>query len=196
MIEITENTIERVSNALDGIPKGAEKVFVKAINSALNMAKNDVYKEVMKEYAISKDVLTKYTRERIKKATNDTSCGEIVFSGKQIPLYKYDPTSPKSPSRHLPVPVIGGQKTATVLTGAFVQTIQNATGKPHTGIFRRTGEVNPETGKTKISELLGSSLRSMANEVVMDEVYANAQKKMNKTIEAEVSRLLEGAGAK
>lgn len=190
MIEITENTIERVSNALVGIPKGAEKVFTKAINSALNMAKKDVYKGVMQEYAISKDVLTKYTRERIKKAAADRPCGEIVFSGKQIPLYKYDPTSPKIPNKQLKV--IAGQKVGAILEDAFIQIMKNPKGEDHIGIFRRTGPKRD----AKISELLGSSLRSMASEVVMDEVYANAQKKMNKTIEAEVSRLLEGAGAK
>lgn len=187
MIEITENTIERVNNALVGIPKGAEKVFTKAINSALNMVKKDVYKEVIKEYAISKDVLTKYTRERMKKAAADRPCGEIVFSGKQIPLYKYDPTSPKNPNRQ--VKVIAGQKTGTLIEDAFTQKMPS---NGHIGIFMRQ-ESNRDA---KISELLGSSLRSMANEVVMDEVYANAQKKINKTIEAEVSRLLEGAGAK
>ena len=187
MIEITENTIEHVSNALVGIPKGAEKVFVKAINSALNMAKKDVYKGVMQEYAISKDVLTKYTRERIQKAAADRPCGEIVFSGKQIPLYKYELTSPKNPNRQ--VKVIAGQKTGALIEDAFTQKMPS---NGHIGLFMRQG-VNHGA---KISELLGSSLRSMAGEVVMDEVYANAQKKMNKTIEAEVSRLLEGAGAK
>lgn len=187
MIEITENTIERVSNALAGIPKGAEKVFTKAINSAVNMAKKDVYKGITTEYAISNDVLSRYTRERIKKATNDIPCGEIVFSGKQIPLYKYDPTSPKNPNRQ--VKVIAGQKTGALIEDAFTQIMPS---NNHTGLFIRQG-VNRDA---KISELLGSSVRSMANEVIMDEVYGKAQKKMEKTIAAEVSKLLEGAGAK
>lgn len=189
MLEISENTIRQVEARLAGIPGGAEKAYTKAINTALTGVKKSVYSAVRKEYAIDNKMLERYTKTNTQKANTSNLCGSITFSGKQIPLYKYSLTSPKNPSRHLALQVIGGQKTAEPLTGAFVQTIQNETGKPHTGIFVRKGPSRTD----HITELMGSSLRSMASSVVvLDEVYEATQKKLNSTLEKEIERLLKG----
>lgn len=189
MLEISENTIRQVEARLAGIPGGAEKAYTKAINTALAEVKKSVYAEVVKEYAIDKKTLEDYTKINIQKASTSNLCGSVIFSGKQIPLYKYSLTNPKNPSRHLALQVIGGQKTAAPLDGAFVQTMSNG----HTGIFVNTGGISEKTGNPKIRELMGSSLRSMAsNVVVLDEAYKNAQKKLNNTLEKEIERLLKG----
>lgn len=185
MLEISENTIRQVEARLAGIPGGAEKAYTKAINTALAGVKKSVYAEVMKEYAIDNKTLERYTKTNTQKASTSNLCGSVTFSGEQIPLYKYSLTSPKNPSRHLALQVIGGQKTPAALDGAFVQTMKSG----HTGIFSRTGE----SREAKIKELMGSSLRSMAsNVVVLDEVYKNTQEKLNNTLEKEIERLLKG----
>ncbi len=189
MIEITENKIKQIEAILSAVPGGAEKAYTKAINTAIKGVKKTVYREVMGQFAISKDVLEKYTEETVRKASSDNVCGTVIFSGEQIPLYKYSLTSPKKPSRHLKMPVIGGQQTAAVLEGAFVQRMKSG----HLGIFRRTGGISQRTGKPEITELMGSSLRSMANNsVVLDKVYEEMQKKVDTTLEKEIERLLRG----
>lgn len=187
MIEITESTINKVNSLLSNVPNGAEKVFTNAINRALSAAKTDIYKGVTKEYAISKDVLNRYTRESVKKATYSNICGTILFSGVQIPLYKYNLTSPKHPNRN--IRVVAGQKSASTFEEAFVQRMRSG----HLGIFKREGSDRT----SGITELLGSSMRSMAgNSIVMEEVYEKAQKKLDERIEHEISRILKGYGIK
>lgn len=187
MIEITENKIKQIEAILSAVPGGAEKAYTKAINTAIKGVRKTVYREVMGQFAISKDMLEKYTKETVRKASSDNVCGTVIFSGKQIPLFKYSLTSPKHPSRHLKMPVIGGQQTAAVLEGAFVQDMKSG----HTGIFYRK---DPDKGrKSKITELMGSSLRSMANNsVVLDEVYEEMQEKVDATLQKEIERLLRG----
>ena len=183
MLEISENTIRQVEARLAGIPGGAEKAYTKAINAALTGVKKSVYSEVKKEYAIDNKTLERYTKTNAQKANTSNLCGSITFSGQQIPLYKYSLTSPRNPNRLLKV--VAGQKESETFDNAFVQIMKNG----HTGIFERK-----EPGRdSKITELMGSSLRSMANNVVvLDEVYKAIQKKLNSTLEKEIERLLKG----
>lgn len=183
MLEISENTIRQVEARLAGIPGGAEKAYTKAINTALTGVKKSVYSAVRKEYAIDNKMLERYTKTNTQKANTSSLCGSVIFSGQQIPLYKYSLTSPRNPNRLLKV--VAGQKEPETFDNAFVQIMKNG----HTGIFERK-----EAGRdSKITELMGSSLRSMASSVVvLDEVYEATQKKLNSTLEKEIERLLKG----
>lgn len=184
MIEITQETKDRVATILEGIPRGAERAFSNAINRALAVAKTQAYKGVMQEYAIKRSVISEYTKETIKQASSGDVCGTLIFSGRQIPLYKYKPTNPKqAPSRKM---VYGGQKSKQALEHAFVTSFQSG----HVGIFERVGK-----NKYPVRELMGSSMRSMvSNAVVIEKVYNKAQEKLDERLEHEISRLLAGYG--
>lgn len=181
MIEITEDTINKVHTLLSEIPNGAEKVFSRAINRALVTARSEAYKGVTGEYAITRGVIKNYTTDNIKNASAGDTCGVLIFSGKQIPLYKYTTTKPRKPGKG---PVFGGQKTAKLISDAFYI---NVTQKKE-GIFKRTSK-----DRLPIEQLFGSSMRSMvSNTVVMEEVYNKAQETLDKRIDHEISRLLGG----
>lgn len=183
MIEITQNTIDKVNTLLSGIPQGAEKAFSNAINRTLTTARSEAYKGVTKEYAITRKIINEYTKDTIKKASNSDVCGVLTFSGKQIPLYKYSGVKPKTPGKGK---VFAGQKTPKAIEDAFYI---NVTANK-AGIFVREGK-----SRTPISQLMGSSMRSMvSNAVVMDNIYEKAQETLDKRIDHEIERILAGYG--
>lgn len=183
MIEVTQDTIDKVNVLLSGISGGAEKVFGNAINRALTTARSQAYRGVTKEYAISKKVITEYTKDTIKKASNSDVCGVLTFSGKQIPLYKYNGVKPKNPGKGK---VFAGQKTPKAIEDAFFINVS----ANKAGIFERVGKE-----RTPIVQLMGSSMRSMvSNAVVMEEIYDKTQETLDKRIDHEIERLLAGYG--
>lgn len=185
-IEISEETKTKISVLLSDIPNGAERAFTNAMNRALSKAKTTVFTEVQSEYAIKKKVLDEFTRAETQKATPNNVCGIIRFAGTQIPLYKYNLTSPKAPMQR--AKVMAGQKTATAFEHVFVAKMKSG----HLGIFERSDKES-----LPIKELMGSSMQSMAGkEETMGKVIDEASKTLDQRLEHEVHRLLNGYGGK
>ncbi len=186
MIEITQDTIDRVSVILSGVPAEVPKVFTRAINRSLGTVKAEAYSGVTNRYALTRSTLKDYTKDRVRKASNSDICGTVEFSGMRIPLYKYTTTTPKKSIRG--VLVQSGQMYRQTFEHAFIATMTNPKEKNHTGIFEREGKA-----RLHIKQLLGSSMRAMVSETsVLDNVYKKSQAMLDKRIEHEIDRILNG----
>lgn len=183
MIEITEDTINRVQTILADVPRGAERALTNAINRSLTMAKSQSYKGVMAEYSIKRGVIKEYTSDSIEKASTGDICGVVRFAGEQIPLYKYSGTRPSAPVKGK---VFAGQKSPKAFEHAFYTNVTAS----KAGIFEREGK-----SRLPITQIMGSSMRSMvSNAVVMEQVYEETQEMFDKRLEHEIERLLAGYG--
>lgn len=187
MLEITENTINKVNTLLSDIPNGAERAFANAINRALDKGKNTAYKAVTSEYKLKRSTIDNYTTNKIVKATQGDICGTLVFAGEQIPLYKYEGVKPSGPDKGKST-VYAGQKTIQALEHAFYI---NVTAKKE-GIFERDTK-----RRTPINQLMGSSMRSMVSQPpIMEKVKKDAQETLEKRLDQEINRLLAGYGGR
>ena len=131
-LEISSETVERVNNILQGVPKGAEKAFSNAINRGLSKAKTTASKEVKHVYEVTNSAINEKTKTSIHKATAGNIAGYINFSGAKIPLYKFKvtPTVPGTGKRVFAAQEKGGGST---FEDAFIAQMKNG----HIGIFER-----------------------------------------------------------
>lgn len=185
MIEITSETIERAETLLAGIPKGAERAFSNAINRGLSHAKTQAFRQVKRVYAVKQTALNETTTTRIQKASTGNLAGSVSFSGVKIPLYQFQVT-PKEPRK--------GQKVrAGVMKGggetfdhAFLAKMRSG----HIGIFERL-----TSKRLPIEEIMGLSAAQMVqNQVIIDQLTEEAQKKVDERLEHEIERILNGYG--
>ncbi len=184
MIEITSETIERVSLLLDSIPKGAERALSNSINRGLIRVKSGATKGIKETYKVNPAALNKVTNTIINKASTGNLVGYVSFSGYKIPLYKFS-VSPKKPSTGKKVKAsvkVGSGETE--FSTAFIANMKNG----HTGVFERVTRK-----RTPVSELMGLSAAQMvANEKIMDELEKEAQELVNARVEHEITRILNG----
>lgn len=200
MIEITNDTIEKINVLLADVPKGAETVFSNAINRGLSRIKTQALKRVKKVYTADSEALTAATTTRVNKASKGNLAGYVSFSGVKLPLYKFN-VSPRKPAT-------GQQVTAAVKKGgsgtpfedAFIAEMSNG----HIGVFERTGvqgiEARVEKWKKnkhseKIEEKMGLSAAQMIeNENIIEGLEREAQEIVNKRLIHEMNRILNGYG--
>lgn len=96
MIEISDETIERVEQLLAGVSKGAERALSNAMNRGLSRIKTVSSKKVREVYTVQSSAINESNNTRIQKASTGSLVGYIHFSGYKIPLYKFKVT-PKEP---------------------------------------------------------------------------------------------------
>jgi hypothetical protein len=187
MIEITNEQMERVNLILNGVPNGAKKAFYNAINRGLQTVRTQSGKSVNKTYRILQKDFKSETNITEKKASQSSLIGEIAFAGTRIPLIKFQ-VSPKEPQKQtVSVAVLretGGER----LKHAFVAKMQSG----HVGVFERA---TPNTRRLPIEELYGPSPAGMLNNIeVQQEIEKAAQETIDKRIEHEITRILNGYG--
>jgi hypothetical protein len=187
MIEITNEQMERVSLILSGIPNGAKKVFYNAINRGLQTVRTQSGKSVTKTYRILQKDFKSETSITEKKASQSNLIGEIAFAGTSIPLIKFQ-VSPKEPQRQtVSVAVLraaGGER----LKHAFIAKMKSG----HIGVFERA---TPDVRRLPIKELYGPSPAGMLNNYeVQAEIEKTAQETIDKRVEHEITRILNGYG--
>jgi hypothetical protein len=212
MIEITEKQIDRINLLLSGITKGPEKAIKNVFDRALTTARSHTFKELSNVYAISKTNLRAETNVNLRKAIaqDNEVVGYLSFSGFAIPLYRFN-VSPKTPtpreSESVSVGVLKGARTK--FSHAFVAKMKSG----HYGIFERlSGEYMKnranKSGKSKHAERIGaetqqgrydqfygpSTAKMVENTKVITKIEAAAQETINKRIEQEISRILNGYG--
>lgn len=187
MIKIKNEQIERVSQILSGIPNGAEKALFSAIRRGNSTVKTQVIQETTSVYAISKQNLRADTtiRSRVKK-DSEGIVGEITFSGYKIPLYRFN-VFPTHPTQGASVSAaVLRDSSRTPFVHAFIAKMESG----HTGIFERRG-----TARFPIKERMGLSTAQMAaNRVVLEKVEEKAQEVVDRRIEHEITRILNGYG--
>lgn len=112
--------------------------------------------------------------------------GTVTFAGYKLPLYRFNVTPT--------LPIQRAEVKAAVMRGngqtpfahAFIARMKSG----HTGMFER------ETGRSfPVTEFMAQSTAQMAgNEEVLEQVSEKAQETVNKRIEHEITRILNGYG--
>lgn len=187
MIEVTEKQIERVSTILAGIPKGAERAVTSSMNRGLATVRKKATERAMKSYYIKRKDLLDGVKTSIKKATFGSLQGYVNFSGAVIPLIKFN-VAPKTPERRVVTVSVLRNSTAKKLEQAFVAKMRKGQKNSHIGIFERiTRERLP------IEQLYGPSVPHMVgNQEVIKQIEADAQRQVDRRLEHEISRILNG----
>lgn len=190
MIEVSEETMTRIHTILSGIEGAKGKILRPAFGRAMQAGKTEAKRQALATYHIKSSEFNSATRIVYKGITDnhDEIVGNISFSGYPIKLIRFHvtPTTPpkrkKAPSANVleaNAPVKFNRK-----NDVFVQ--QMTTG--HIGIFKRE-----DTGKIK--ELYGpSGPKMIENEKVMQAIEDKVNKVINRRIDHEINRLLNGGG--
>lgn len=204
-VDISEETADRLHAVLEGMGLAEEKVLKPALARGLSAGKTAFNKQIKTVYNIEPNRLsTRYARFGYKNVSTegDKIIGSIEFSGGVIPLYKFE-VSPTEAEYGK------GRKTVTssVMRGGGAASIDNGfiaeMSNGHMGVFERKGSWRRKTRPTKvgrntennekIKELFGPSLARMAeNAVVLQTVEDRVNEVINKRIEHEIERLLNG----
>lgn len=187
MIQITNEQIERVNLILSGVPKGAEKAITSVIRRANSTVRTEVVRGISSVYAISRQNVRAETTIHVRtRKTDGGVIGTVSFAGYKIPLYRFN-VSPTIPVQRATVSAAvlkdNGQ---TPFVHAFIAKMRSG----HTGMFERDG-----TKRLPITEFMGPSTAQMAgNSVILEQVEEKAQTVVNKRIEHEITRILNGYG--
>lgn len=185
MIEISEETIDRVTKILAGVPKGVERALSNAINRGLSHSRTQAFQEVRQVYAVKQGDLSRATVTREQKASTGSLAGYISFSGVKLPLYKFN-VSPKVPkkSRHVKAGLLKGSWTA--FEHAFIAQMNSG----HIGIFERE-----TTKRFPIDQIMGlSGAQMVGNTEIEEKMSKEARSKFEERLDHEIDRLLNGYG--
>ncbi len=211
MIEITENQLERIHAILGGVPDGVRRAIWNVTDRALQTIRTETFSQISGTYAISKKNLRADTNISMSKTEEDGAIiGQIKYSSLAIPLHRFNVSPAKSAtpgkSQHVSVGVLKGARTR--LNNAFVAQMRSG----HFGIFERLpGEyIRGRAGRTKHSERIGKqgdkgrypefygpSMSQMGDkQEIRDAVTQAAQETVDKRVEQEITRILNGYGKK
>lgn len=186
MIEVSEQTIDRIHTILARVENADKKVLKPAMARALMAGKAESKRQAVQVYHIKPGEFVKssYIKYKgIKHHGEGEMIGEIEFVGSPIPLYKYKvtPTIPKK----------GATAAAAVLKSNApipfdrkndVHVVEMESG--YTGIFKG------ENGKLK--ELYAPSTPKMIdNEKVRQKIEERVNEVLYQRIEHEIERLLK-----
>lgn len=185
MIEITNEQIERVNLILGGIKNAPNKAFYNTINRALATIRSKSGKMIRETYRIKQSDITSNQNMKLKRASVNNLEGMIEFGGTVIPLIKFKVTPSEPKRKMVSVSVLraeGGKR----LESAYVANL----GRYGVGVFQRM------TSKRETSQQLygPSTAHMMGNSDVIEKVEIAAQETINKRIEQEISRILNGYG--
>lgn len=185
MIEITNEQIERVNLLLGNIKNAPNRAFFNVINRALGTVRSQSGKAIRQTYNIKQSDITANQNMKMTKATAGELVGSIEFAGAVIPLkrFKVSPTAPAQ--RTVSVSVLkseGGKR----LESAYVANL----GKYGVGVFERLTRHRDSS-----QQLYGpSTAHMMENENVLAKVEEAAQETIDKRVEQEINRILNGYG--
>lgn len=197
MIEVSEQTIDRIHTILAGVEKADEKVLKPALARGLMAGKTAAGKMVRQTYHISAGDFNSrgYMRYNSVTKNGDGIIGSIEYSGGVIPLMKFK-VSPSTPKKKT-TPSAAVLKASSLVKfnrqkNVFVAQMKSG----HIGIMeRQKGTVSPATGKEKLKELLSPAVPQMVgNEKVMQNVEEQVNEVINQRIGHEIERLLSKNG--
>jgi hypothetical protein len=187
MIEITTEQIERVNLILQEVPHGAEKALSSVIRRAESTVRTEAVKQMTGVYAISKqNIRAESTVNMRTKKADGGIVGTVSFAGYKLPLYRFS-VSPTMPVQRATVKAAVLKENAqTPFEHAFIAQMKSG----HTGMFERDTKA-----RTPITEFMGPAVAQMAgNSVVVEKVEEAAQETINKRVEHEITRILNGYG--
>ena len=183
MIEITTEQTERISLLLGGIKNGMRDAIYNVLNRAVGTVISQTSKYVRQTYAIKHGDLNQNQNVKVSRASRSKLEATIMYAGTLIPLIKFhvDPKNPKRKTVTASTLVNGGAKQ---LSKAYVADL----GVYGVGVFER------ETFKRDSSkQLFGPSPKHMIETSdVLLKVEAAAMETIDKRVEHEISRILNG----
>lgn len=183
MIEVSSSQIRDVENRLGAFRNKAPSVISRAVNRAAENAKTNASKKAREEYqAKAKDINDTI---KIKKATRSSLGAEVKSTGYRTPLIKFK-VSPGQPRPKNPPEVLKAavkKEGLKSVLGAFVANING------NKVFRRTSK-----SRLPIEQLFGPAVPQMlGNNDVRTYIESEAAKTLEKRIDHEINRVLEGA---
>lgn len=189
MIEVSEQTIDRIHTILAGVQDADKKVLKPAMTRALMAGKAESKRQAVAVYHIkpgefNKNAYIKY--KGIKHHGEGEMIGEIEFAGSPVPLIKYK-VMPQTPAKGKTAAAAVLKKNAPVPFDRDndVHVLQMQSG--HIGIFKG------ENGKLK--ELYAPSTPKMVeNEEVRTKIEERVSGVLNQRIGHEIERLLDRHG--
>lgn len=205
---VGKETLERVNSILAGVEGGVQKALKAAMRESTRLLRSNAAKAIGEEYAISEDALRTEKNVSVRYTGGDGLQAFVTFSGRKIPLYRYDGTSPAVPGREAarrvraivdgqwrPVnpslPVSAHQKRDKAPKKGrtwFVEMMDSG----HVGIFKRNGR-KTKSGGDAISEVMGKSVPEMlGNRKVAEKLTTEAMEKFEEHLERAVERILNG----
>lgn len=205
-----ENSIDRATKLLAGIPGGADAAIINALKRATSHLRAQSASRVREEYAITTTNLRMKENVKYKYHYSPGSfISEIYYSDSKIPLYRYEGTNPILPtpdaSKRLPA-LLNGWATVHPSVQVKARTMKGTAPSPsdyafvaqmksgHVGIFERTAEERDDgSGRMKLKERMGYSVAQMVgNKDVQDALANDAKMKFDERMEHEVTRILNG----
>lgn len=208
------DALARAERMLQGIPNGIEKAVSSAINRAAAHLRSASTKAARERYAISAANLRAEETVSVAYTYQNGVQAYVHFSGRRIPLYRFDGARPAQPtydtSRWVPVMLgvhaNGEGKWRLVHPGAsayghvlkstsphqFQYAFVAKMGSGHTGIFERTGGMTSRS-KDELEELFGPSVPQMlGNKEVAEKLTDEAMSSFEKNLDQYVYALLNG----
>ncbi|MCD7918639.1 MAG: phage tail protein [Clostridiales bacterium] len=204
-IELTQEQIEHVNKVLYQIPDGTKKAVTNALNRGLTKARTVSTREIKKRYDISTQNLRTEQNITLRQAAPSDSeiSGEIKFSGKKIPMYRFHPNPAVRKYLNRYVNGHSGWRVTGKVKAADVRGVYKSGDKwfiatmdsGHTGIFKREEGKTTSSGKTKLKEIYGFSVADMLDyPEARDSILTQAQETINDRLDQEIYRLLNGYG--
>ncbi len=200
-VEVSEETTNRLHAILEGMGLAEEKVLKPALSRGLSAGKTVFNKQIKSVYNITTAVISEHSKVGYNqvKRVDDGLIGEIEFAGTVIPLYKFR-VSPKTPTYGKKKVNVSVKKGNTgVSRKGFIAKMQSE----HLGVFHRINkysskqrnQINQTKYNQMIKERYGPSVPRMAeNTVVIQSVEDRVSEVINKRINHEIERLINGYG--
>lgn len=182
MIEISIEQIDRINKLLSGVQNGPQRVLHNAVNRGLNKAKTQAAKEASAIFVLSQSQIKSYAKINQKNASpGNNIIGQISFSGNMIPIYKFKVSGKGGKGSSVKVHVKRGG--GGTLLHAFIRNLGHGTNV----LERRTSQRNSS------ETIFGPSAAHMIGHAeVVPQIEEEVQEVVNKRIEHEIERLLNG----
>lgn len=189
MIEVSEETIDRIHTILAGVENADKKVLKPALTRGLMAGKTAFKEQITNVYYIEPKVISSYSKVGYKKVqmSSDGLIGSIEYAGKVIPLIKFN-TTPKEPTYgKTPVKSAAMRNESQVeFENAFTAQMPNG----HIGVYERK-----DKSRYPLKQLYGPSAPRMAeNANVLNVVEDRINEVINQRIDHEIGRLLSKNG--
>ena len=204
-----QEAIDRATRLLSGVEGGIEKAVRGAMTRAVARLRSANVKAVRERYAISAANIRAEENVQVSYSYDRGVQAYVRFSGKRIPLFRFEGASPHQPTRDTSgrTPVMSGDDNwrlmypSVAATGhvlketspykfekAFVARMQNG----HIGIYERTGGMT-SNDKDEIQELFGPSVPQMlGSEDVEKSLAEETMKSFAKDLDHNVMAILSG----
>ncbi|MGN1118527.1 MAG: hypothetical protein ACI4RU_07925 [Acutalibacteraceae bacterium] len=182
--DVGSNSIDRVKALLAGIPHGADKAIGSAIKRAGQSGEAYAARAIREHYVIKAGDFKSYTKSKRKIVSDSMGTSvEICFTGRHIPLMKFDTKVDSSGRVSARVKRTSAR---TTLDHVFAQSVGS---HGHTGVFeRRTSKRLP------IEEKFGPSTPQMmeANDDISQEIGDKVRDVFEERLNHEMLAVLNG----